>query len=101
MSETAFFILFPLIAIPIGIYAGLGIWVPSLRGKWQGTNRVAGPVSCAGFALLFGCGGIIFPILESIPMRNRIWAASPAILGLILAFIGFFIDLFTQANKSE
>ena len=97
MSNTLFQTLFSLIALPLGIYAGLGIWFPSLRMNWRGTNITAGSVSCAGFALAFISGGLLSPFLESIP----IWATCPMILGLILALVGFVIDIVTQGDKSE
>jgi hypothetical protein len=80
-----------LIGIPMiaaGVFAALGIWLPRLRARWRSTRTVCGPVSCAGFALVFMSMGFAFLCAEAVPQGQRNWFGLPMILGVMLVLVG-------------
>lgn len=92
--------LFGILAIIGGVYCALGIWFPGRRGRWGGgiitgtakTNIVIGPISCAGFALLFISTGLMLLYGDAIPKSYRIGLSLCLPFSFILAVVGRTLD---------
>lgn len=91
-EQFIFKVIFPVFAIGAGIFSAFGIWFPRFRGHWKGSRMACGPLSCAGFALFFITGGVVFLTADLVPERHRIWFAFPGIIGWILCAVGYNLD---------
>ena len=84
-SDTGLEALWPVILAGISLFSVVGIFVPRWRMRWKSTPYLLGPISCAGFSLVFGTGAML---LLSFP--RSLWLL--AVIGFILVVVGYAID---------
>lgn len=76
----------------VAVYAAVGIWIPRLRPHWKGTQRRAGAISCAGFALAFGGMALLFTVNRTVSHDAAAKVLPVIVGGFVLVFIGALKD---------
>lgn len=90
-----------LIAVSIWIagmaYAALCVGIPEIRMYWKGSNTKMGLVSCLGVAMFFWSPAFVL-LGESMGLISGAYKFAGfllCLLGLVVAGVGYFIDIST------
>ena len=76
----------------IGISNALGIWLPSFRTKWKGSDVDFGPLSYAATTFFIFIIGLML-LANAIPKRLVPWLAVGAMACWILGCVGYALDV--------
>jgi hypothetical protein len=82
------FAIFAVVAILLGIYNGLGIWLPACRPRVKGTDRSYGRLSCAGIGIFLIGWGSLFLCTKHLPKPWSIGLFATTMFGWSLIPLG-------------